>query len=365
MPLRRIQRPRVPTSRCATCNKILTKWKVIGGVIKCLACRRGERTQRRQERLQRREVERQARERARQEREAQRRVREQGHRVPEGEDAIVRKEGSGKDATEAITSRSTRGIKVFKAGSRFAPREAGWLIRWGYTGDAPRATRGVINEARAISATSDKTTFRRLLDEKGLCPKTWVVEGDVQFPAVVRPRYHSGGRDVILVRNIGELRTAIQRVGAGWYAATYVDKVEEYRIFVVSGRVGWVAKKTPPTQAREGEARPVAWNHTFGAVFENVRFDEWPLKACKVAIEAFKFSGLDFGAVDVIIDRAGKPYVLEINTAIALESPYRSERVAKCFDYMLANGKAVIPLVEARGGWRKFAHPAIADGVRT
>jgi hypothetical protein len=74
-------------------------------------------------------------------------------------------------------------------------------------------------------------------------------------------------------------------------------------------------------------------------------------------------SGLDFGGVDVMVDRAGNCYVLEINSAPSQTSPYRQECTAKAFDYVVLNGKDNIPVVEQRGGWKKFAHPALSDEV--
>lgn len=273
---------------------------------------------------------------------------------------IIRKTGAGRDATAAIVAKSNRAIAgVLKndvltrfKGKRI-PQSIGYLFRWGYTGDVP-AHATVVNEARAIGLTSDKATFRAKLNEKGLSPKA----GE-EFPCVVRPKYHAQGEHVHLCKTANELQIAKARCGAGAYVSAFIDKVAEYRVFVVSGRVAWVARKTPPNV----NPRPVAWNHTFGSVFTNERFDSWPLKVCRTAIEAFNLSGLDFGAVDVMVDKDGKPYVLEINTAIALESEYRATTIAKCFDWITIHGKGMIPLVERRGGYTKFVHPAVCGGA--
>jgi glutathione synthase/RimK-type ligase-like ATP-grasp enzyme len=131
--------------------------------------------------------------------------------------------------------------------------------------------------------------------------------------------------------------------------------VAEYRVFVVSGRAVAVAKKTP------GNPQDVAWNVARGGRFDNVDWGDWPLKAVKTSIEAFNLSALDFGGVDVMVDGDGNCYVLEINSAPSLTSPYRQECMAKGLHYALTRGKERIPLVAERGGWRKFAHPAISD----
>ena len=57
----------------------------------------------------------------------------------------------------------------------------------------------------------------------------------------------------------------------------------------------------------------------------------------RAAIGAVSALGLDFGAVDLIVDANGKEYVLEVNTAPAL-SPMRVEKYVQ----------ALRPMLEAR-----------------
>ena len=124
----------------------------------------------------------------------------------------------------------------------------------------------------------------------------------------------------------------------------------------VQGRVVWVAEKTPD------DPSDIAWNVARGGRFDNVRWGDWPLRAVRVSREAFLLSRLDFGAVDVMVDAEGECYVLEINSAPSQTSPYRQKCMAKAFDYIMRNeNKERIPVTEARGGWKKFIHPALSD----
>lgn len=253
------------------------------------------------------------------------------------------------------------------------PNGVSMVIRWGTTSNIP--VNNVVNTAEAIHRVGDKAGFRRVLmdewdiNDHCLCPRTIFADSDatfngdniqvdggwdMSFPLVVRPKVHAQGRHVYLCNNRAELDAAALRCGAGWYASTYIPKVAEYRITFVQGRVSWVAKKTP------GNPQDVAWNVARGGRFDNVRWDEWPLKAVRVSREAFLLSGLDFGAVDVMLDAEGNPYVLEINSAPSQTSPYRQECMAKCFDYLIVNGKQAINVSEQRGGWKKFIHPALS-----
>jgi predicted ATP-grasp superfamily ATP-dependent carboligase len=67
---------------------------------------------------------------------------------------------------------------------------------------------------------------------------------------------------------------------------------------------------------------------------------------------------LDFGGVDIIVDKYGIPYVLEINSAPSQTSPYRQQCVAKVFDYIVENGKETISLGSS-GKYLRYIHPAI------
>ena len=96
----------------------------------------------------------------------------------------------------------------------------------------------------------------------------------------------------------------------------YIFKVREYRVHVCKGVVIDVQQKI-----RDPAREPDNWkvrSHHNGFIFarnnvgDNDRRDE-------AAIGAIKTLGLDFGAVDIVEDKLGRSYVLEVNTAPGLE----------------------------------------------
>lgn len=271
---------------------------------------------------------------------------------------LLRRRRLGATSCRGISEKSTTGISVsrsFRLDRDKVPESGDTVIRWGCT--ATVDSNNVINTARAIHQVNDKVGFRLLLQAANmeLAPRTWIDEDDIQYPCIVRPASHSRGRDVHLCHTTLELMSAIETCGAGWYASEYIEKVAEYRVFVVQGRAVAVAEKTPANRD------DVAWNVAQGGRFDNVSWDNWPLQAVRKSIEAFNLSELDFGGVDVMVDAAGKAYVIEINSAPSLTSEYRQECMAKAFDWIVVHGKERIPLIEERGGYRKFIHPAICD----
>lgn len=274
---------------------------------------------------------------------------------------LLRRRKLGMTSCREISNQSETGILAVRNDKGIPPTDL--VFRWGCTSDVP--TKNVVNTAKAIHEVNNKAGFRQKLDEYNLCPSTvfsyaeasLLVE-DVGKTLVVRPAVHSRGRKLYVVSSVRELELAIDKCGAGWYASDLIDKDTEYRVFVVQGRAVAVANKIPDND------EAVAWNVAKGGRFENVKWDQWPLKAVRVSIEAFNLSELDFGGVDVMVDKEGNCYVVEINSAPSLTSPYRQQCMTKAFDWIVNHGKERIPLVEEKGGYLKFIHPSVCDRAK-
>lgn len=276
---------------------------------------------------------------------------------------LFRRRKLGYTSCKEIANFSTTDIEVVR-NDKDVDADTDLVFRWGCTSNVP--IRNVVNTAAAIHQVNNKTEFRKLLNEHELCPHTYTdvdefvkeFEDWVDWEMVVRPAYHAQGKQLYVCRTIDEVRDAVRKCGLGYYISELIHKVKEYRVAFVQGRAVWVAKKTP------GNPNEVAWNVAKGGRFDNVRWDEWPLYVVKVAREAFLLSDLDFGGVDIMTTEGGEAYVLEINSAPSLTSPYRQECMAKAFDHIVKNGKERIPVVEERGGYLKFIHPAVCDKAR-
>lgn len=161
---------------------------------------------------------------------------------------------------------------------------------------------------------------------------------------------------------VGTLQTNPSIFSNGWYASEYVRKVAEYRYYVVSGRIVSVAEKTPDNP------HAVAWNVAQGGRFDVVRWGEWNMEGARVALEAFKHSGLDFSGVDVMIGPDGRAYVIELNSAPSLpllsdgSISYRQKCMAKAFQYIMRNGKQHFPEPSRYDHYSDVIHPAIGEG---
>lgn len=273
---------------------------------------------------------------------------------------ILRRRKLGRTSCKEISRLSRTGI-VSVRNDKPIPAGHDIVFRWGTTSNLPYRVDTVVNESKSIHWAADKASSRKLMADAELSPKTWLhiddwskhyLENDVGINVIVRPSVHAQGKNVHHCVSVAEVVEACDKHGS-YYISEFIDKVAEYRVFVVSGRVACVAKKTP------ADEKAIAWNVAQGGRFDNVRWGEWPIEAIRVAIKAFLMSGLDFGGVDVMVDADGKAYVLEINSAPSLTSPYRQECMAKCFDYIVENGKSHIETGD-EGTWRAYVHPAVA-----
>lgn len=269
---------------------------------------------------------------------------------------LLRRKKLGLTSCREISNNSKTGI-TFVRNDGDIPVEPELCIRWGCTSNVPQ--KKVLNTAKAIHLVSNKTEFRKILmdhwEDGGhlLCPETWFQPLDerITFPCIVRPQNHHQGRNFHYCEDRKQLHDAWVAVGDGGYISEYIEKEEEFRVFIVQGLVVCVAKKTPDNPDAK------AWNVARGGRFDNVRWDNWKPNILSTAIIAFKQSGLDFGGVDVMWD-GGISYVLEINSAPSLTSPYRQQCMAKAFDYIVENGKDPLDL-RPYNGWRHYIHPAI------
>jgi glutathione synthase/RimK-type ligase-like ATP-grasp enzyme len=194
------------------------------------------------------------------------------------------------------------------------------VINWGCSTLPNFDPAQIINNPEAVRVSSNKLSFFEACrvdpDQRPIvCPWTtnrqqaveWVEDG---HKVVCRTLLTShSGNGIIIAESENEL------VRAPLYTR-YVKKQAEYRVHIVRGNVIDVQRKI-----RDPEREPTDWNvrsHANGFVYVRQGF-ELPADAQAQALRAFRASGLDFGAVDVVFNaRSGLATVLEINTAPGL-----------------------------------------------
>jgi RimK family alpha-L-glutamate ligase len=183
----------------------------------------------------------------------------------------------------------------------------------------------VLNPAAALVAAHDKLLTARILRRAGVPhPRTWLIAAGVPSPApelplVLKPRFGSWGRDVVLCRTPAELDEAIaESARRPWFrdhgvlAQELVEPLGwDLRVVVAGGRVVGAARRVAAdgewrtNVALGGETRPVAP----------------PPLARKLALDAAAAVRGDLVGVD-LLPTSTAFVVSEVNGAVDLRASY-------------------------------------------
>lgn len=178
----------------------------------------------------------------------------------------------------------------------------------------------VYNDGRAVERTVDKAMTSLLLHLNGVAtPPTWVCESREQAHAiilretmagrtlVIKPLFGSQGQGVrLLTRAMPAPVPMDEHVDGLYYLQHYIDSGEgawhDHRVFVIDGQVAGA-------MVRYG----AGWinNVALGGRCEYLAPTG---EVAELALAAARALDIDYCGVDIIRDRAGRLYVLEINS---------------------------------------------------
>jgi len=173
----------------------------------------------------------------------------------------------------------------------------------------------VWNTARAVERCVDKSTTSFLIARAGLpTPPSFACESRAAASAIVvreggtfvlKPLFGSQGRGLRLIRGADDLPPS-EAVTGVYYLQRFVERggdgFHDFRLLVSRGRVVAAMMRHSAhwiTNVKQG-AKPLA------AVADAAMKD--------LALAAARAVGADFAGVDIILDRDGRPSVLEVNS---------------------------------------------------
>lgn len=227
------------------------------------------------------------------------------------------------------------GAKVIKhwPNSKYKSKTNHVVINWGCSSIPREIVIAFNNDAPVDIASNKLSAFGRIL-ENGDVPTVewtnlidvahrWVREGHTVYGRN-HLRGHSGS-GIIIITQANE--TDIDNYPIPLY--TKGVRGREYRVHVVGGKVVLVQQK----KRRNGvaDAPSAIKNHHTGWIYAHENITPPPATMNQIAIDAVRTLGLDFGAVDFIVDKVRGPLVLEVNTAPGLEGATTLKAYADVF----------------------------------
>lgn len=139
------------------------------------------------------------------------------------------------------------------------------------------------------------------------------------YPVLARKLHHVGGRDIIYCRDEQRAKRALARGRA--YFTRYILSITEFRVWVYRKRHLGTYEKV--LAHPEWKHRMIGRNYKNGYAFQLVQTELLSAARTALAIQSVTALGLDFGAVDILVGRDKRDYVLEVNTAPGVEGEGR------------------------------------------
>jgi tetrahydromethanopterin:alpha-L-glutamate ligase len=172
----------------------------------------------------------------------------------------------------------------------------------------------VYNDGKAIERTVDKAMTSFLLHKNGInTPKTWVCESRhhaheviaANSQLVAKPLFGSQGAGVRLVEKTQLPLPMDTHVDGVFYLQEFITAPSDYRVFVVNNQAIAAMKRTGET-----------WLHNVaqGGKCENILDKNAEKDVLAIALQAALVLDIAYCGVDVIKDKNGKIFVLEVNS---------------------------------------------------
>lgn len=224
-----------------------------------------------------------------------------------------------------------QGVDVLRSklhGSTYKGHRDHVIVNWGsVTRNNIRASYRIINDPSAVVNSASKVKTFECLDGSGMAnnrpswttsidvASEWLESGQADKVYCRTLTHGSQGRGIVIANSVDEL------VDAGLYTIG-LDVNREVRVHVFNNEViDYAQKRRMNSNRREDEGITLneeVRSHKNGWIFarEGVGISE---ETKEVAIKAVESVGLDFGAVDIILDYHDIPKVLEVNSSPGLE----------------------------------------------
>lgn len=277
--------------------------------------------------------------------------------------------GAG-DLAEAL------GIKqVKRTGSKFKGSKEKLVINWGSSSSTEEVDKcEVLNKPEAVAIATNKLSWLRHIYNKNEEGRTHcnTPRFMTNFDAAIT--YIQAGHKIVcrtvLNGHSGEgiviASTVDELVPAPLYTE-YCPKKREYRVHVFLGEVADVQRKARDHDIPDEQVNWQVRNHANGFVYvrdENIA--EIPRNVLQQAVLAVNYTGLDFGAADVVYNEKNNlATVLEINTAPGLTGATLEGYKERLAQFGEEYQKALAAKKYGAGSWAQYVTDNTFDIMTT
>ncbi len=189
-----------------------------------------------------------------------------------------------------------------------------------------------INLEAAAELANDKSTMYEVMVVSGVAAVPHHLLSNVMKPAVsfsdliklfeihdslvVKPNKGNKGEKIAKFDNPESVLNYIEdNPKISWSASPFVDIAREIRIVVLNGKARLACEKIKPKMINGLKM----YNLTLGATAKSLELSDIEDDIIKLAEQSMKAIGLNMGAVDIVLNHDGNPYILEINDGFSLE----------------------------------------------
>lgn len=225
----------------------------------------------------------------------------------------------GRPSNSAQSLAELEGFRRMVFGKGVKPNDV--VVNWGTSKPIPVAAKLVLNNPQAVAQAANKSyTFNTLAGEN-VSTVPWTQNKavaqewrDAGHTVVARKVLTGHSGDGIII--VGKEDNEVKELPDVPLYTQYIFKTKEFRVHATRSTVIDTQQKV-----RDPAVEPKTWkvrSHANGFIFQRNNIEQ-NVHRDALAIQAVIALGLDFGAVDIIEDKKGKFYVLEVNTGPGLE----------------------------------------------
>jgi len=296
-------------------------------------------------------------------------------------------------ATDTTGKALADALKI-PSGLKAHGKDVDLLIGWGTKTDEKVVvgkTVKVLNHPDVIKGNRNKLGALKLMQRAGINVAPFVSDDEVMadlkkakptitIPCIARTCFHQGGAGFMTCLTKTHVEDALKNLqnnlGKKGYFQSYIDVKTEYRLHIFGGKVISAAKKVARDNLEAAYVEQQSEKVKAAADKKKANLDENTLKfvlsqqakklsgpdnIIKSNTRGYKFSqidvaradknlvdqaikavaavGLDFGAVDCVLDASGKAWVLEVNSGPGLEGSAFDAYVAAFKKFLVAEEK--------------------------